>query len=398
MCEIQLIKRFDEKVISKSDINDFANLLSLGNQFNKDAHGVFNQSGIIFKSNTEFEFKDTCVNLNKYKSNFLVGHNRFKTKGDAKIIENNHPFETKNFMVVHNGVISNDDTLKDEYGLKYDIQTDSYIIIALLEHFYSLENYNSYTMINLIKKVAEEIYGSYSVVVYSKVTNQLFYFKDKSTRFTFALITKKTGDILLGTTDKENLEITFSSKVRGVFRKLDDYIEYEPEEEYIYTIDDNGLHKELKFEEKTSVTYWSKKDFKSKDSGTYISHTASSSVRTKLKGVANIIQKELEDYYKIKIINRGYDFSNLKVSLETFDDINDSLEKTFADEFCHYGEVSYERQLRDNKVYKTIIILDVDASALDFSGIPTDDTEVVTITGDKFQDKLIAEDLHDSLY
>lgn len=69
-------------------------------------------------------------------------HSRFTTQGSETKNENNHPFMEKMFdgsiiAMVHNGVISNYKTLAKRFKLASHIETDSYVMIHMIEKYYS---------------------------------------------------------------------------------------------------------------------------------------------------------------------------------------------------------------------------------------------------------------------
>ncbi|MCR4644094.1 MAG: class II glutamine amidotransferase [Oscillospiraceae bacterium] len=68
----------------------------------------------------------------------VIGHTRFTTQGSEKQNYNNHPFEGNAgghaFALAHNGVLYNDQKLRQEQALPdTKIETDSYIAVQLLE-------------------------------------------------------------------------------------------------------------------------------------------------------------------------------------------------------------------------------------------------------------------------
>lgn len=90
----------------------------------------------------------------------VTGHTRHATQGNKKNNYNNHPFggSCKNlrFALCHNGVLTNDTTLKEKYHLpKTKIATDSYVAVQLLEQKKRL-NAES------IKAMAEAVHGSFT--------------------------------------------------------------------------------------------------------------------------------------------------------------------------------------------------------------------------------------------
>ena len=106
--------------------------------------------------------------LSAYKMNFkppqnvraLIGHTRHSTQGSEKQNYNNHPFTGKaggtRFALAHNGVLTNDETLKVQYHLpQTKIETDSYVAVQLIEQQRKL-NFDS------LRHMAETVHGSFS--------------------------------------------------------------------------------------------------------------------------------------------------------------------------------------------------------------------------------------------
>ena len=90
----------------------------------------------------------------------LIGHTRHSTQGSEKRNYNNHPFYGKTtnvrFSLAHNGVLYNDDELKNKYKLpKTKIETDSYIAVQLIES-------QKRVSFESIRYMAEKVEGSFS--------------------------------------------------------------------------------------------------------------------------------------------------------------------------------------------------------------------------------------------
>lgn len=102
----------------------------------KDATGLAwnkGNSGVwITKANiaaTEF-IKDVQVPGNVTN---IIGHTRWATKGSPMNNDNNHPIDAVGIVGIHNGCISNDDSLFDMIGAEHRIaQVDSEAIFAML--------------------------------------------------------------------------------------------------------------------------------------------------------------------------------------------------------------------------------------------------------------------------
>lgn len=248
MCEIQLIKRIG-KELDDTDRGEFLRLMAKGSVTNNDAFGVFCE-GITHKKGDKFEkpgkseFRRLVL---EQPASFFVGHNRLKTQGDASNNDNNHPFEDDNWKVVHNGMITNDTFLKGLYKLNYKEETDSAIILALLGHF-TKEGDKPLTA---VKKTAERLYGSFSVVCYNKTNNNIYYFKDATTSFSFGLINDDRGKVIIGTTNRDSLKECYTDKEMGIFPKANFKTKsmVTAEGEKIYIIDDNKIYVAKDFEE-----------------------------------------------------------------------------------------------------------------------------------------------------
>lgn len=102
----------------------------------------------------------------------VMGHTRMMTQGNAKKNYNNHPFpghvKSGDFALAHNGVLYNDETLRESRHLPHTkIETDSYIAVQLLEHKKSLD-------FNSLKTMAEELMGSFTITVMDGKDNVYF--------------------------------------------------------------------------------------------------------------------------------------------------------------------------------------------------------------------------------
>ena len=224
-------------------IANFSNLLKEGSEFNGDATGVFGDSftwkvGKAYEDFKKGKVKDLRSYMDKYATNWLVGHNRLATKGSEKDNVNNHPFENSTCVIVHNGVLTNDDALAREHNLVYQEQTDSAVIPALIESFMDKPSVkyltdddkilsdkngvaieNPYIEETAIKRTVELLEGSYSVFVYMKESKRLFYFKNNSTSFYFMRLKDENDNLsYYGSTDKDSLWDVGYIKSDGFFR------------------------------------------------------------------------------------------------------------------------------------------------------------------------------------
>lgn len=94
-----------------------------------------------------------------------IGHTRWATHGKPTL-ENAHPHHSLNeqFYLVHNGVIENFQTLKNEYLAEVTCygQTDTEIIAHLIAHFYENEQLST---LEAFKKTVQLLEGSYAIAL-----------------------------------------------------------------------------------------------------------------------------------------------------------------------------------------------------------------------------------------
>lgn len=261
MCQIQIIKRFMKKKnnsLSTADIKSFFDLLSYGSYTNADAYGFFTKN-YMYRKAEQFSKETpqvvgglTSAILQKNAS-FLVGHNRLATKGSESKNFNNHPFPSKDWLVVHNGVLQNDSALQQEYHLEYKEETDSVIVVKLLQKFYD----EGVSAVDCIKKVAEELQGSFSICAYNSKEDRLFYFKNDGTEFSFRLFSMSDGsEVLVGSTDSDNFDKIYTNNYMIFSTALyDTFYETEAFAGCVYEITDRSIEVIDYFKPKERQTY-----------------------------------------------------------------------------------------------------------------------------------------------
>lgn len=92
-----------------------------------------------------------------------IGHTRWATHG-APEQRNAHPFKSSGIALVHNGIIENHQKLKYNLiskGYEFESDTDSEVILKLLEHNYKNEN----DEVKAVKKTFRELEGAFAVAV-----------------------------------------------------------------------------------------------------------------------------------------------------------------------------------------------------------------------------------------
>lgn len=104
-----------------------------------------------------------------------IGHTRWATHGSPSD-RNAHPHLAGRFAIVHNGIIENYAQLKARYfaGVKFSSQTDSEVIVRLLDKFYAGD------LLSALVKVAALLKGSYAVAAICADFDGVAVIKNKS--------------------------------------------------------------------------------------------------------------------------------------------------------------------------------------------------------------------------
>jgi len=101
--------------------------------------------------------------------NIVMGHTRLTTQGVEKCNFNNHPFmgncNNAKYTLAHNGIIYNDEILREKYNLKNThIQTDTYIAVQLIDKQKSLD-------FKSIANAVEELEGYFTFTILDDKNN-----------------------------------------------------------------------------------------------------------------------------------------------------------------------------------------------------------------------------------
>ena len=102
------------------------------------------------------------------RPNIIIGHDRYATHGDPADNATNHPFKSRTLQFIHNGVISNYESLKAEY--KCYSECDSEVILRVLE--------KAPRRITGIQRVYEEVRGSFACALMDTRKLRLWLFRN----------------------------------------------------------------------------------------------------------------------------------------------------------------------------------------------------------------------------
>jgi len=104
-----------------------------------------------------------------------IGHTRWATHGVPNQ-KNAHPHSSGNgkLAIIHNGIIENYDSLKkvlSEKGHTFNSETDTEVLIHLIEEIKEHENCNLFEAVRL---ALNEVIGAYAIIVMEEGNNQEF--------------------------------------------------------------------------------------------------------------------------------------------------------------------------------------------------------------------------------
>ena len=106
--------------------------------------------------------KELCY-ANKFKGLVGIGHTRWATHG-AVTTSNAHPHISGNIAIVHNGIIENYATIRDDLildGYLFESETDTEVIVHLIHYFYQ-KNKN---LVIAVKEAIKKLHGAYAIGV-----------------------------------------------------------------------------------------------------------------------------------------------------------------------------------------------------------------------------------------
>ena len=106
---------------------------------------------------------------NDLKSTIGIGHTRWATHGEPND-ENAHPHysATKNLAIIHNGIIENYSSLKQELinkGHVFESETDSEVFIHFIE---DIQRNNDLPLEDAVRLALTKVVGAYAIVIMSK--------------------------------------------------------------------------------------------------------------------------------------------------------------------------------------------------------------------------------------
>lgn len=280
MCHINLIYKKDRMPDKK--LSRYMNVASYYSYLaNDDGEGYV---GIDAEKGKEISFGkgfNKFYFVNPYW--FLATHQRIATSG--KGVGNTHPHETKDFILMHNGIIS---------SLGSDEKSDSKVFADMLQEAFDKQEEDKKDLTLAIREVTKQVNGTYSILIVEKATMRVLYFKERITD----MYKIENKDWLVMSTDEKNVKFAkFWLGIKGKVKSVGEL--------YIYDVLDN-FKKIRKFEEQPYV------------------YTESKS--SSISGYGRTYYYDEDYHYTGKIVKSAYDEEWIK------DDRVSGIEKSIEDE------------------------------------------------------------------
>jgi glucosamine--fructose-6-phosphate aminotransferase (isomerizing) len=114
-------------------------------------------------------FVQSCTTLNDLHSHVGIGHTRWATHGEPNDV-NAHPHCSTDgsIALIHNGIIENYDTIKQELkqrGHVFKSQTDTEVLVHFIEDIY---NNSNVSLDEAVRLALTQVVGAYAIVVVDK--------------------------------------------------------------------------------------------------------------------------------------------------------------------------------------------------------------------------------------
>jgi|SRR3972149_1984594 len=175
MCQLNLIHIEHERYEAFNRIILASQLITNSRKMNKDGYGIYS-GGKLFKFHLSPELTS---NLGEIVQDYVLdktvlSHVRQATftNGKKEIkVDNTHPFETKDFILAHNGTLSSEDInlMKEK---RFDEMIDSRIFLEILQETYNKSKEKD--IANLLNTVMKLFKGKFAFLIYCKFNKKYY--------------------------------------------------------------------------------------------------------------------------------------------------------------------------------------------------------------------------------
>lgn len=195
MCNLNiLIKTNQTEDQERENLNFY--MCACTNSFinNSDGEGFyFDKSDLLIKSKQKIDIIAQMDNLKNSK--FILGHERISTSGheDTYI----QPFQNDDFVLMHNGILN--DYVKNAHSDTFNLFEDFKLL------FNNVEGSRQEKIIKCIKSALDDNEGSFSISIFDKKENALYYFKNDKSQI--HVVRTKDKKLMFLTTSNSNIGI-----------------------------------------------------------------------------------------------------------------------------------------------------------------------------------------------
>lgn len=128
--------------------------------------------------------------LRRKMPDFFIGHTRLGTGSSPIINNNNHPFISKHYHMIHNGIVPSWKNVQKKHELSMKSETDSEVIIRMLEK--SREDGDNTR--DSVKHVLNKVWGNMAVALLDLDSPYIWLFRNENPIFVFQVPPKVFGD------------------------------------------------------------------------------------------------------------------------------------------------------------------------------------------------------------
>lgn len=177
MCGIfGVITPVNKSISSSVKRDSFNYLLKHAERRGRDSSGFINLIDGKFKVLKRDKSLTEILKYNDVKdSSICFGHSRLITNG----LKDNQPVVIGDDILVHNGIIVNDEEVFVKLGLKRDLEIDSEVILKVFHDFRE----KGFSIDECIDNILKICYGTISAVIYSKIDNCIVLFSNNGSLY-----------------------------------------------------------------------------------------------------------------------------------------------------------------------------------------------------------------------
>lgn len=196
MCHLNILIKNKTCLKNKQDLNRCLFFLDQATQesfkFNRDGEGYYLNKKLIRSTKKINTF---ALSREIYVSKYILTHQRLATS--AKTKEYTQPFESEEFVLMHNGILNDFLDLKKEKE-----RSDTFLFFKKFqEKFSEKRGERTNRIVVTIKELLDNITaGFFSIAIYDKEEDVVYYFKDNITNISFF----RNKDLLYITTSDSN--------------------------------------------------------------------------------------------------------------------------------------------------------------------------------------------------